>query len=134
MGNALRGILSRLRCGPMPMLAPGNDHHEPDDGLTEAPREEEEENDEDFAGPPELISSEEEDEQVFLKMRVVDFYPNGTPASRALVEWARAVGFEVVHDTNPDHNTADDDDLLPDGVPGNATLLRHHSAFNSSLV
>ena len=81
-------------------------HHEPDDGLT-APREE---------------------------MRVVDFYPNGTPASRALVEWARAVGFEVVHDTNPDHNTADDDDLLPDGAPGNATLLRHHSAFNSSLV
>ena len=31
-------------------------HHEPDDGLTEAPGEEEEENDEDLAGLPELIS------------------------------------------------------------------------------
>ena len=51
MGNAMRGI-----------LAPGNDHLEPDDGLTEAPGEEEEENDEDLASLPELISSEEEDE------------------------------------------------------------------------
>ena len=50
MGNAMRGI-----------LAPGNDHLEPDDGLTEAPGEEEE-NDEDLASLPELISSEEEDE------------------------------------------------------------------------
>ena len=49
--RAMRGI-----------LAPGNDHLEPDDGLTEAPGEEEEENDEDLASLPELISSEEEDE------------------------------------------------------------------------
>ena len=60
------------------MLAPGNDHHEPDDGLTEAPREEEEENDEDFAGPPELISSEEEDEQVFIDGMVATLTQNGT--------------------------------------------------------
>ena len=55
MGNAMRGILRGI-------LAPGNDHLEPDDGLTEASGEEEEENDEDLASLPELISSEEEDE------------------------------------------------------------------------
>ena len=67
MGNAMRGI-----------LAPGNDHLEPDDGLTEAPGEEEEENDEDLAGPPELISSEEEDEQVFIDGMVAALTKNGT--------------------------------------------------------
>ena len=45
------------------ILAPGNDHHEHDDGLTEASGEEEKEDDEDLASLPELISSDEEDEE-----------------------------------------------------------------------
>ena len=69
------------------ILAPGNDHLEPDDGLTEAPGEEEEENDKDLASLPELISSEEEDEvlivvtqdeQVLIDGMVVTLTQNGT--------------------------------------------------------
>ena len=53
------------------ILAPGNDHHEHDDSLTEASGEEEEADEENLASPPELISSDEEDEEDIFDGMVV---------------------------------------------------------------
>ena len=97
MGNAMRGI-----------LAPGNDHLEPDDGLTEAPGEEEEENDEDLASLPELISSEEEDDTDLIdgmavthtNMVVIDETSLTPPGSLVNGALGRVVGISLRREVN----------------------------------